>query len=122
MVILNGNQTCMMFCWYIIANKKKLGQLKGNEFLVKTIVTTEVIAKIAEKNGVELRDCYTGFKWSANEIRISESKQKYIGGGEESFGFLPSTRSGTRIHPPQSASSAKLPPGLRTTARRSMTC
>jgi phosphoglucomutase len=87
--ILNGNQTCMMFCWYIIANKKKLGQLKGNEFLVKTIVTTEVIARIAEKNGVELRDCYTGFKWIANEIRISEGKQKYIGGGEESFGFLP---------------------------------
>ena len=87
--ILNGNQTCMMFCWYIIANKKILGQLKGNEFLVKTIVTTEVIAEIAKKNGVELRDCYTGFKWIANEIRISEGKQKYIGGGEESFGFLP---------------------------------
>ena len=69
--ILNGNQTCMMFCWYIIANKKKLGQLKGNEFLVKTIVTTEVIAEIAKKNGVEL------------------GKKKYIGGGEESFGFLP---------------------------------
>jgi len=87
--ILNGNQTCMMFCWYIIANKKKLGQLKGNEFLVKTIVTTEEIAEIAKKNGVELRDCYTGFKWIANEIRISEGKQKFIGGGEESFGFLP---------------------------------
>ena len=79
----------MIFCWYIIANKKKLGQLKGNEFLVKTIVTTEVIAEIAKKNGVELRDCYTGFKWIANEIRISEGKKKYIGGGEESFGFLP---------------------------------
>jgi phosphoglucomutase len=87
--ILNGNQTCMMFSWYIIANKKKLGQLKGNEFLVKTIVTTEVIAEIAKKNGVEYRDCYTGFKWIANEIRISEGVKKYIGGGEESFGFLP---------------------------------
>ena len=87
--ILNGNQTCMMFCWYIIANKKKLGQLKGNEFLVKTIVTTEVIAEIAKKNDVELRDCYTGFKWIANEIRLSEGVKKYIGGGEESFGFLP---------------------------------
>lgn len=87
--ILNGNQTCMMFCWYIIANKKKLGQLKGNEFLVKTIVTTELIAEIAKKNGVELRDCYTGFKWIANEIRLSEGVKKYIGGGEESFGFLP---------------------------------
>ena len=87
--ILNGNQTCMMFSWYIIANKKKLGQLKGNEFLVKTIVTTEVIAEIAKKNGVELKDCYTGFKWIANEIRVNEGKKKYIGGGEESFGFLP---------------------------------
>ncbi len=88
-VIINGNQTCMMFSWYIIANKKKLGQLKGNEFLVKTIVTTEVIAEIAKKNGVELKDCYTGFKWIANEIRVNEGKKKYIGGGEESFGFLP---------------------------------
>lgn len=87
--ILNGNQTCMMFCWYIITNKKKLNQLTGNEFMVKTIVTTEVIKQIADKNHVELRDCYTGFKWIANEIRISEGKQKYIGGGEESFGFLP---------------------------------
>lgn len=87
--ILNGNQTCMMFAWYIIANKKKLGQLKGNEFLVKTIVTTEEIARIAEKNGVELKDVYTGFKWIANEIRLNEGVKKYIGGGEESFGFLP---------------------------------
>jgi len=87
--ILNGNQTCMMFSWYIIANKKKLGQLKGNEFMVKTIVTTEEIAEIAKKNGVELRDCYTGFKWIAREIREEEGHKKYIGGGEESFGFLP---------------------------------
>ena len=87
--ILNGNQTAMMFSWYIIANKKKLGQLKGNEFMVKTIVTTEAIAEIAKKNGVEMIDCYTGFKWIANEIRINEGKKKYIGGGEESFGFLP---------------------------------
>lgn len=87
--ILNGNQTCMMFFWYIIANKKKMGQLKGNEFMVKTIVTTEVIRRIADKNEVELKDCYTGFKWIANEIRTNESSKKYIGGGEESFGFLP---------------------------------
>ena len=87
--ILNGNQTCMMFCWYIITNKKKLNQLTGNEFMVKTIVTTEVIKKIAAKNNVELRDVYTGFKWIAREIRLSEGKEKFIGGGEESFGFLP---------------------------------
>ena len=88
-IIINGNQTCMMFCYYIIKNKKALSQLKSTDFLVKTIVTTEVIAEIAKKNNVELRDCYTGFKWIAREIAISEGKQKYIGGGEESFGFLP---------------------------------
>lgn len=88
-VIINGNQTAMMFCYYIIKNKKALGQLKPTDFLVKTIVTTEVIAEIAKKNNVEIRDCYTGFKWIAREIAISEGKQKYIGGGEESFGFLP---------------------------------
>ena len=87
--ILNGNQTAMMFAWYIIANKKKLGQLKGNEFLVKTIVTTELIKRIADKNGVEMMDCYTGFKWIAALIRENEGIKKYIGGGEESFGFLP---------------------------------
>ena len=88
-MIIHGNQTTMMFCYYIIKNKIALGQLKPTDFLVKTIVTTEVIAKMAEKNNIELRDCYTGFKWIAREIAISEGKQKYIGGGEESFGFLP---------------------------------
>ena len=87
--IINGNQTAMMFCYYIIKNKIALGQLKPTDFLVKTIVTTEVITKMAQKNNIELRDCYTGFKWIAREIAISEGKQKYIGGGEESFGFLP---------------------------------
>ncbi len=88
-MILNGNQTALMFCYYIIKNKKNLGQLKSTDFLVKTIVTTESIANIAKKEGVEIRDCYTGFKWIAREIALSEGKQKYIGGGEESFGFLP---------------------------------
>ena len=88
-MIINGNQTTMMFCYYIIKNKIALGQLKPTDFLVKTIVTTEVIAKMAETHTLALRDCYTGFKWIAREIAISEGKQKYIGGGEESFGFLP---------------------------------
>ena len=88
-MIINGNQTCAMFCYYIIRNKKALNQLQPTDFLVKTIVTTELVAKMAEKNHVELRDCYTGFKWIAREIAISEGKQKFIGGGEESFGFLP---------------------------------
>ena len=87
--ILNGNQTALMLSYYILENKKKLGQLKGNEFMVKTIVTTETIADIARRNGVEIRDVYTGFKWIAREIKIDEGKKKYIGGGEESFGYLP---------------------------------
>ena len=88
-IIINGNQTAMMLSYYIIENSKKLGKLKPTDFMVKTIVTTEVIAEIAKRNNVELRDCYTGFKWIANEIAVSEGKQKYIGGGEESFGYLP---------------------------------
>lgn len=88
-VIINGNQTAMMFSYYIIENKKKLGQLNPTDFMVKTIVTTEAIAEIAKRNNVEIRDCYTGFKWIAREIALSEGKQKYIGGGEESFGYLP---------------------------------
>ena len=87
-VLINGNQTCLLFLYYIITNRKKLGKMVGNEFVVKTIVTTEVIRQIAEKNNIEMRDCYTGFKWIANEIRVSEGKQQYIGGGEESYGFL----------------------------------
>ncbi|MDO4185694.1 MAG: phospho-sugar mutase [Bacteroidales bacterium] len=87
-VLINGNQTCLLFLYYIITNRKKLGKMKGNEFIVKTIVTTEVIRKIAEKNHIEMRDCYTGFKWIAREIRLSEGVKQYIGGGEESYGFL----------------------------------
>ena len=62
--------------------------MKGNEFIVKTIVTTEVIRKVAEKNHIKMLDCYTGFKWIAREIRLREGKEQYIGGGEESYGFL----------------------------------
>ena len=87
-VLINGNQTCLLFLYYIITNRKKLGKMKGNEFIVKTIVTTEVIRQIAEKNHIEMRDCYTGFKWIAREIRLSEGVKQYIGGGEESYGFL----------------------------------
>lgn len=87
-VLINGNQTCLLFLYYIITNRKKLGKMVGNEFVVKTIVTTEVIRQIAEKNHIEMRDCYTGFKWIAREIRLSEGVKQYIGGGEESYGFL----------------------------------
>ena len=87
-VLIDGNQTCMIFLWYIISNRKATGKLKPSDFIVKTIVTTELIHKIAEKQQVEMRDCYTGFKWIAHEIALLEGKQQYIGGGEESYGFL----------------------------------
>ena len=86
--LINGNQTCLIFLYYIITNRKAQGLMKPGDFIVKTIVTTEVIRKIAEKQHIEMRDCYTGFKWIAREIRLSEGKQQYIGGGEESYGFL----------------------------------
>ena len=87
--IINGNQTCMMYCYYIINNMKKLGKLRPEHYLVKTIVTSELIRKMADAQGVTLTDEYTGFKWIANRIREWEGTRKYIGGGEESFGFLP---------------------------------
>ena len=87
-VLINGNQTCLLFLYYIITNRKAKGLLKPTDFIVKTIVTTEVIKKVADKANIEMRDCYTGFKWIAREIRISEGMQKYIGGGEVSYGFL----------------------------------
>lgn len=87
-ILINGNQTCLLFLYYIITNRKAKGLLKKGDFIVKTIVTTEVIRKIADKQGIEMRDCYTGFKWIASEIAKSEGKQQYIGGGEESYGFL----------------------------------
>lgn len=87
-VLINGNQTCLLFLWYIITNRQAVGKMQSSDFIVKTIVTTEVIAEIARKQHIEMRDCYTGFKWIAREIALSEGKQKYIGGGEESYGFL----------------------------------
>lgn len=87
-VLVDGNQTCMIFLYYIISNRIAQNKMKGNEFVVKTIVTTELISEIARKNNIEMLDVYTGFKWIAREIRLSEGKKKYIGGGEESYGFL----------------------------------
>lgn len=88
--LIDGNQTCMIFLYYIIKNRFAQGKMKGNEFIVKTIVTTDLIKRIAEKNHIRLFDCYTGFKWIAREIRIHEDEGdlQYIGGGEESYGFM----------------------------------
>lgn len=88
-ILVNGNQTALIFIYYLIRRWKELGKLKGNEYIVKTIVTTEIIKQIADHNGVECFDCFTGFKWIAAVIRENEGKKQYIGGGEESYGFLP---------------------------------
>ena len=87
-VLINGNQTCLIFLYYIITNRIKTGKMQPNDFIVKTIVTTELIKKIADKNNVEMIDCFTGFKWIAREIREFEGVKQYIGGGEESYGFM----------------------------------
>ena len=87
-ILINGNQTCLLFLYYIITNRKATGKMQPTDFIVKTIVTTEVIKQIADKQNIEMRDCYTGCKWIAREIARSEGKQQYIGGGEESYGFL----------------------------------
>jgi len=89
-VLINGNQTCMLFLYYIIKNRIAQGKMQGNEFIVKTIVTNETIRDMAERNHLKFFDCYTGFKWIAREIRLHEDNGplQYIGGGEESYGFM----------------------------------
>lgn len=86
--LVNGNQIQLIFHYYLLARNKELGNLTGNEYIVKTIVTTDLIAKIAEKQNMKLYDCYTGFKWIATVMRENEGKARYLGGGEESYGFL----------------------------------
>jgi len=88
-VLLNGNQTGALLTWYIISEKKGKGELRGNEYIIKTIVTSDLLDSIAEKNGVECYNVLTGFKFFAEIMRDLEGKKKYIGGGEESFGYLP---------------------------------
>ncbi|MDE6824365.1 MAG: phospho-sugar mutase [Duncaniella sp.] len=90
-VLLNGNQIVMILLNYIITRNKELGLLKGNEFAVKTIVTTEILKSICDAMGVRLYDCYTGFKWIAAVMRDNEDVLRYLGGGEESYGFLAET-------------------------------
>ncbi len=88
-IILNGNQTCLILTWFLLNQWKESGKIDGKQFIIKTIVTTEVIREMAKKYGVGFYDVYTGFKWIAAKIREQEGKTKYIGGGEESFGYLP---------------------------------
>jgi phosphoglucomutase len=87
-VLINGNQIVMILLNYLMTRNAELGNLKGDEYIVKTIVTTETIKAIADAWGIKMYDCYTGFKWIASVIRDNEGKGRYLGGGEESYGFL----------------------------------
>ena len=89
--LVNGNQICMILIYYIITNNVEKKLLNGSEYVVKTIVTTETIKRIADANKVKCFDCYTGFKWIADVMRNMEGQGRYLGGGEESYGFLAET-------------------------------
>ena len=88
-IMLNGNQTCVLLIYYILSQYKEKNKYLGNEYILKTIVTTDLLDKIAEKYNVECFNLLTGFKFFAELIRMLEGKKKFIGGGEESYGFLP---------------------------------
>lgn len=87
-VLINGNQIVLIFLNYLMTRNTELGTLKGNEYIVKTIVTTETIKAIAEAQHIKMYDCFTGFKWIADVMRKNEGTARYLGGGEESYGFL----------------------------------
>lgn len=87
-ILLNGNQTASLLFYYILSQNREKGKLKGNEFIVKTIVTSEILIDIAKDFGVDYYDVLTGFKYIADIIRKEEGKKKFIIGGEESYGYL----------------------------------
>ena len=89
--LVNGNQICMLLIYYIITKNVEKKLLNGTEYVVKTIVTTEAIKRIADANNIKCFDCFTGFKWIANVMRDMETSGRYLGGGEESYGFLAET-------------------------------
>jgi phosphoglucomutase len=87
-ILLNGNQAATLLIYYLLTKWKENNKLTGNEFIVKTIVTTELLADMAVKNGVEYYDVLTGFKYIADIIKHFEGEKTFIGGGEESYGYL----------------------------------
>jgi phosphoglucomutase len=87
-ILLNGNQTAALLTYYLLMKWQENGKLTGKEFIVKTIVTSEILKDIAGKFDVECFDVLTGFKWIADIIRQNEGKKIYIGGGEESYGYM----------------------------------
>ncbi len=87
-VLVNGNQTCLLYAYYAIEKRREAGELSDSQYLIKTIVTTDLIRNIAERNHIQLYDVYTGFKWIAAVMKDNEGRKEYLGGGEESYGYL----------------------------------
>ena len=87
-ILLNGNQAASVFLYYLLTRWHELGKLTGKEFVVKTIVTTELLFEIAKKYNVDRYDVLTGFKFIADKILSLEGQKQFIGGGEESYGYL----------------------------------
>jgi phosphoglucomutase len=87
-ILMNGNQTAAILTYYLINQWSEKGKLTGKEFIVKTVVTSELITDIAEKYNVEFYDTLTGFKFIADVIRKNEGRKTFIGGGEESYGYM----------------------------------
>ena len=87
-ILLNGNQTASLFVFYLLTRWNELGKLTGKEYIVKTIVTTELLFEMAKKYDVDRYDVLTGFKYIADKILELEGKKQFIGGGEESYGYL----------------------------------
>jgi len=88
-VLLNGNQTCVLLIHYILSQFMEKNKYAGNEYIIKTIVTTDLLDRIAERYKVRCYNVLTGFKFFAELMKQLEGREKYIGGGEESYGFLP---------------------------------
>lgn len=86
--LLNGNQTNTILTYYILDQWKKAGKITGKEFIGSTIVTSDIFIDIAQKFGVECKIGLTGFKWIGKMIRDAEGQEKFVCGGEESFGFM----------------------------------
>jgi phosphoglucomutase len=121
-ILLNGNQTGVLLTWYILSQYKERKKYTGNEYIIKTIVTTDLIEKIAEAYNVEYFNVLTGFKFFAELIRKYEGKKKYIGGGEESYGYLPGDYARDKDSVASCALVAEIADGQRRTACLFMIC
>ena len=120
-VLINGNQTCLLFLYYIIKNRIATGKMQPTDFIVKTIVTTELIKAVADKNKIEMLDCYTGFKWIAREIVCAKASNNTSAAVKKATASLPKTSFAIKMPFPLVHCWRKSVHGPKTRARRCMT-